>query len=505
VQSVASEPSAHTFKPPSPHPRPLTGPDRAASSPFESLLDDGTQTPAPAQTEPNKTAGAERSRPRPPDTRPPDGKSAGRADPADPVKADNSEADRAPDSATSDQTAASNQATADTAGKAVSNTFIAATTADAGNSKAEDKAGDAKSSDDQTQSGGETIDPNAGAQIAANGLIASSGVDEASPGAISAAGDPPPDVSKGSPHTSKNEAPVSDPVPATASVALIAAVTVAVATASEPAPFRPSAAQRTGAVSGDAGKGPVSQLPAAQADDGKPANGPQAPAQDTRPAQGDGKPAIAVADADKQALAHARGETPPTGHQAAATDATQPAANSSLNAGKAGADVVQTLAVNQPSHSAAATNPAQAVAQNLAPAAPVPLNGVAVAIAGKALEGKNRFEIRLDPPELGRIEVRLDVDTDGRVTSHLIAHRAETLDLLRRDAAGLQRALEDAGLKTTDNGLQFSLRDQSTDHQQPQTGSRAAQLLIPDETPTDPLPDSYGQIARLRGGLDIRV
>jgi hypothetical protein len=29
--------------------------------------------------------------------------------------------------------------------------------------------------------------------------------------------------------------------------------------------------------------------------------------------------------------------------------------------------------------------------------------------------------------------------------------------------------------------------------------------LIPDETPTDPLPDSYGQIARLRGGLDIRV
>jgi len=121
------------------------------------------------------------------------------------------------------------------------------------------------------------------------------------------------------------------------------------------------------------------------------------------------------------------------------------------------------------------------------------------------LEGKNRFEIRLDPPELGRIEVRLDVDTDGRVTSHLIAHRAETLDLLRRDAAGLQRALEDAGLKTTDNGLQFSLRDQSTDHQQPQTGSRAAQLLIPDETPADPLPDSYGQIARLRGGLDIRV
>ncbi len=46
----------------------------------------------------------------------------------------------------------------------------------------------------------------------------------------------------------------------------------------------------------------------------------------------------------------------------------------------------------------------------------VPLAGVAIEIAGKALAGKNRFEIRLDPPELGRIEVRLDVDRDGNVT-----------------------------------------------------------------------------------------
>jgi flagellar hook-length control protein FliK len=76
----------------------------------------------------------------------------------------------------------------------------------------------------------------------------------------------------------------------------------------------------------------------------------------------------------------------------------------------------------------------------------------------QGLAGKNRFEIRLDPPELGRIEVRLDVDRDGNVTSRLTVERVETLDLLRRDAAGLERALQDGGLKTTDNGLQFSLR-----------------------------------------------
>ena len=96
----------------------------------------------------------------------------------------------------------------------------------------------------------------------------------------------------------------------------------------------------------------------------------------------------------------------------------------------------------------------------------VPIAGLAIEIAGKALAGKNRFEIRLDPPELGRIDVRLDVDRDGNVTSRLTVERADTYDLLRRDAAGLERALQDAGLKTADNGLQFSLRDQSANQQQ---------------------------------------
>ena len=114
-------------------------------------------------------------------------------------------------------------------------------------------------------------------------------------------------------------------------------------------------------------------------------------------------------------------------------------------------------------------------------AAAVPLAGVAIEIASKALAGKNHFEIRLDPPELGRIEVRLDVDRDGNVTSRMIADRSDTLDLLRRDASGLERALQDAGLKTADNGLQFSLRDQSTGQQQANGGSDTARLVVEDE------------------------
>ena len=76
----------------------------------------------------------------------------------------------------------------------------------------------------------------------------------------------------------------------------------------------------------------------------------------------------------------------------------------------------------------------------------VPLSGLALEIAASAQSGKSRFEIRLDPAELGRIDVRIDVDRNGQVTSHLTVERPETLSMLRQDAPQLQRALEDAGL-----------------------------------------------------------
>ena len=76
--------------------------------------------------------------------------------------------------------------------------------------------------------------------------------------------------------------------------------------------------------------------------------------------------------------------------------------------------------------------------------------------------GKSRFEIRLDPAELGRIDVRIDIDRHGQVTSHLTVERPETLSMLRQDANQLQRALDNAGLSTGNSGLQFSLRDQSS-------------------------------------------
>ena len=121
--------------------------------------------------------------------------------------------------------------------------------------------------------------------------------------------------------------------------------------------------------------------------------------------------------------------------------------------------------------------------------------------------GQNRFEIRLDPPELGRIDVRLDIDSSGQVTSRLVVERADTLEHLRRDSAGLERALQDAGLKTGDNGLQFSLRDQGFAGRDDNSQSpAAARLLVPDPNlaPVDIPANAYRSMTRA-GGVDIRV
>ena len=153
---------------------------------------------------------------------------------------------------------------------------------------------------------------------------------------------------------------------------------------------------------------------------------------------------------------------------------------------------------------AAASAPADAAKDGtgLATAA-VPLDGLAVEIATRASHGRNRFEIRLDPPELGRIEVRLDIDRSGQITSRLVVDRTETLDVLRRDAHQLERALQDAGLQTANNGLQFTLRDQGfSDRSASFDGPRSA-FVDADQ----PVADGTSVTLTLRGdgGVDIRV
>jgi flagellar hook-length control protein FliK len=180
-----------------------------------------------------------------------------------------------------------------------------------------------------------------------------------------------------------------------------------------------------------------------------------------------------------------------------------PAAQSGWNAAKAATDGLPNFGIVANQAAPAAAAPGTAAAPT------VPIAGLAVAIASRAQAGSSQFDIRLDPPELGRIDVRLGVDRDGQVTSHVTVDRADTLQLLQSQQPQLEHALHQAGLKTADNGLQFTLRDQSFAGQNGGSGSgaqpSAAQLVIPDaEAPVIQATQIYSR-AGLGSGVDIRV
>ncbi len=89
------------------------------------------------------------------------------------------------------------------------------------------------------------------------------------------------------------------------------------------------------------------------------------------------------------------------------------------------------------------------------------LGNLPVSIGSRALKGAREFTIHLDPAELGKVEVRLEINDNGEVKANLTVDRVETLQLLQRDSKTLERALEQAGFKPSDDALQFSLRQDS--------------------------------------------
>ncbi len=138
---------------------------------------------------------------------------------------------------------------------------------------------------------------------------------------------------------------------------------------------------------------------------------------------------------------------------------------------------------------------------------------VAAEIARHLKNGQTRFQMRFDPPELGRVDVNMRVGADGGVQAHLIVERPETLDMFLRDQRSLERALEAAGLSTNSENLQFSLKQDggrgfaSGDGQGDQGGHVAEGAGGAEGE--DPDPDTE-EIIRLtlaesRGGLDVKI
>ncbi len=95
-----------------------------------------------------------------------------------------------------------------------------------------------------------------------------------------------------------------------------------------------------------------------------------------------------------------------------------------------------------------------------APPQPPVSEQISVQISKAVKAGIDRIDIQLRPKELGRVDVRLELAADGRVNATVTVDNRETLELLKTDARGLEKALDDAGLKTDSNSLNFNLRGQ---------------------------------------------
>ncbi|AMJ60923.1 flagellar hook-length control protein FliK [Bosea sp. PAMC 26642] len=141
-----------------------------------------------------------------------------------------------------------------------------------------------------------------------------------------------------------------------------------------------------------------------------------------------------------------------------------------------------------------------------------PLHVVPIEIGLRALAGSRSFDIRLDPAELGRIDVNLDISDKGEVNARLVVDRVETLHLLQRDSRTLERAFEQAGLKPSDAGVDIALRDPSDQSgfrqsRQDQEASRQARAGS-DAGEADPVilaqPATVRRLVRL-GGVDLSI
>jgi flagellar hook-length control protein FliK len=85
-------------------------------------------------------------------------------------------------------------------------------------------------------------------------------------------------------------------------------------------------------------------------------------------------------------------------------------------------------------------------------------HALGVEIARKVDAGEDTLRVRLNPVELGRVEVTLAFDDRGNLRATMRAESQHALDLLRQDAPDLGRALDSAGIRADSQSFRFESR-----------------------------------------------
>ena len=181
--------------------------------------------------------------------------------------------------------------------------------------------------------------------------------------------------------------------------------------------------------------------------------------------QAEGNPQVAVNQVAGNGAQNAQSAVAAVTQQTAANAATSlggeaaGGAVSSTPAAGSGTPSFTSLApVGGITQTANATGAGAAASGNAASGAATPSEQVAVEIHKGIAAGKDSITIKLNPAELGKIDVKMELSDDGTLRAVIAVDRPETLDLLQKDIRGLERALQNAGLQADSGSLNFSLR-----------------------------------------------
>ena len=154
----------------------------------------------------------------------------------------------------------------------------------------------------------------------------------------------------------------------------------------------------------------------------------------------------------------------------------------------------------------------QAIAQasERAAATPATVADLAAQVARKLQARTSRFDIQLTPEGLGRVDVRVDIDAQGKLTAAMAFDNPQAANELRARAGELQRALEQAGFDLS-GGLSFQSPDdqrgfaQERPEREPQSGRAFASALGLAESADAGAAAQVYQRRNSPNGVDVRI
>jgi flagellar hook-length control protein FliK len=106
----------------------------------------------------------------------------------------------------------------------------------------------------------------------------------------------------------------------------------------------------------------------------------------------------------------------------------------------------------------ALTNP---ILQNATPTQPHAATQAVAALISKNIKdgstGSQSISVRLDPAELGRMDIRMEYKKGEPLKVHLVVEKGDTLNMFKREQHILENALNQAGIKSDNMSLSFEL------------------------------------------------